>query len=615
MTHYIRTSIAVAATAVSLATATLGQAPAKPVASNDVNQLTDAEKKQGWKLLFDGKSLEGWRGYKRPVSETRWKVEDGTLTLDPNDGKDTRGARDIISADTFDHFDLKWEWRVAEGGNSGVKYFVMEDMDSAIGHEYQIIDDERHPDAKIGPHRQTSAFYDVIAVGEGRFTDFTFSVAAEVLAKIKKPAGEWNESRIRVAPSRIVQGGTRVYHYLNSVRVLEYELDSPELRAAIAKSKFKDVARFGKLHKAHILIQDHGDRVWYRSIKILPIAGPTSASSPAATAASGVQVIANEAAQRVDVSIDGKPFTSYVYPETLKKPVLYPIRTARGTLVTRGFPLDARPGERVDHPHHVGLWFNYGDVNGLDFWNNSTDIPAARAPKMGTIRHTRVVETKSGANGGELAVEMEWVTPDGTPLLREDTRFVFHGAGSTRTIDRITKLTALQTKVTFRDNKEGLLGMRVTRALEQPANKPEIFTDSSGKATKVAVLDNTGVTGQYLSSEGLKGDDVWGTRGKWCMLSGQIEDEQVTIAILDHPANPNAPTYWHARGYGLFAANGLGRKVFKPDQEELVLTLDPGNSVTYRHRVVVVSGTATADSIEREFRSFATPASSSTSKP
>jgi len=601
MKDYISTGIAVAATIASLATVALSQAPASSSPATGLNQLTVAEKRAGWKLLFDGKSLAGWRGYKRPASETRWKVEDGMLTIDPNDGKDTRGARDIITDETYDRFELAWEWRVAPGGNSGLKYFVLEDMDAAIGHEYQMIDDERHPDAKIGPHRQTAAFYDVLPV----------SVAPTILEKIKKPAGEWNESKVRVDVCRPQKQGTCVYHYLNNIRVLEYQLDSPELRAAIAKSKFKDVARFGKLHKAHILIQDHGDRVWYRNIKIHPLGGPTTPSSSASAAASsGTQVVANEAERRVDIAIDGKPFTSYIYPEALKKPVLYPIRTSRGTVVTRGFPLEPGPGERVDHPHHVGLWFNYGDVNGLDFWNNSTDIPAARAPKMGTIRHTRVVETKSGAAAGELAVEMEWVTPDGTPLLREDTRFVFRGAGSTRTIDRITTLTALQTKVVFRDNKEGLLGMRVTRALEQPADKPEIFTDSSGKATKVAVLDNKGVTGQYLSSEGLKGDAVWGTRGRWCMLSGQIEDEPVTIAILDHPANPNAPTYWHARGYGLFAANGLGRKVFKQDEEELVLTLDPGKSVTYRHRVVVVSGAAMADSIEREFRTFAAAASS-----
>src|SRR5687768_15366510 len=196
--------------------------------------------------LFDGKSLNGWRGYKKPdATGSRWAVQDGMLTLPANDGKDTRGARDIISVDTFDLFDLTWEWRIAQGGNSGLKYFVLEDRDSAIGHEYQMIDDARHPDAKIGPHRQTAAFYDVLAAGTGTFTQ---QITAPGIRPIK-PAGEWNNSRVRVAPSRSVSGGTRVYHYLNEVRVLEYELNSSELNAAIEKSKFKGIERFGKLQK------------------------------------------------------------------------------------------------------------------------------------------------------------------------------------------------------------------------------------------------------------------------------------------------------------------------------------------------------------------------------
>ena len=146
-----------------------------------------------------------------------------------------------------------------------------------------------------------------------------------------------------------------------------------------------------------------------------------------------VQVVPDEAGRRVDVIIDGKPFTSYIYPTTLKKPSLFPLRTAKGTLVTRGYPLETRPNERVDHPHHVGLWLNHGNVNGLDFWNNSDAIPAEQAPKMGTIFHRRVVEAKGGADRGELAVEADWVTPDGKTLLREQTRFVFRGTADSRT--------------------------------------------------------------------------------------------------------------------------------------------------------------------------------------
>ena len=413
LSQYITPAIAAVATAASLASATIAQKP--PAPPEPTNQLTAAEKKAGWILLFDGKSLNGWHGYKKPdTTGTRWQVEDGLLTVNPGNGTDTRGALDIITAVQFDRFDLTWEWRIAEGGNSGLKYFVLEDLPSAIGHEYQLIDDERHADAKVGPHRQTAALYDVLPAQN----------------RPLKPAGQFNQSRI-------VSNGTTVEHYLNGTRVLQYELDSPALREAIAKSKFKDVARFGKLQNGFILLQDHGDRVWYRNIKIRKLpAAPSTAS------AKGMKVVADEAGRRVDITIDGKPFTSYIYPETLKKPVLYPLRTANGTLVTRGFPLDPRPRERFDHPHHVGLWFNHGDVNGLDFWNNSNDIPADRAPKMGTIRHKRVIETKSGADRGELAVEMDWLTADGTAILRETTRFVFRG-GDSRSIDRITTLTAL----------------------------------------------------------------------------------------------------------------------------------------------------------------------------
>jgi hypothetical protein len=318
-----------------------------------------------------------------------------------------------------------------------------------------------------------------------------------------------------------------------------------------------------------------------------------------------IQVVPNDAGRRVDVIIDGKPFTSYIYPTTLKKPTLYPIRTATGLVVTRGFPLEPRKGERVDHPHHVGLWFNSGDVNGLDFWNNSDAIPAAQAPKMGSIVHRGVIEATGGAEQGTLTVEMDWVGPDAEPILRERTQFVFRGTASARSIERVATVTALDRRVVFNDNKEALLGMRVRRELEQPDDAPEVLTDDTGRPSRVKVSDHTGVSGLYTSSEGLKGDAVWATRGRWTMLGGTVGSEQVTLAILDHPSNPGFPTYWHARGYGLFAANPLGQKVFSNGKNELNLRLEPRTSATFRYRVLIVSGAATADAIEQQYKAFA----------
>jgi Methane oxygenase PmoA len=317
-----------------------------------------------------------------------------------------------------------------------------------------------------------------------------------------------------------------------------------------------------------------------------------------------ISVTVHEEQRRVDVTIDGQPFTSYIWPDRLAKPVLYPLRTANGTVITRGYPLDPRPGERADHPHHVGMWLNYENVNGIDFWNNSEAIKPQDAPKMGTIRQRTIIAAEGGAEEGKLEVEADWLTYSRKALLQEHTRFVFRGGPDFRSVDRITTLRAQDEKVVFADAKDGMLGLRVVRALEMPSDKAEVFTDASGRATAVAKLDNTGVNGVYLTSEGKKGEAAWGTRGRWCNLSGKIGDEPVTITILDHPANPGFPTYWHARGYGLFAANPLGEKVFSNAKEELNLTLAPHQTVTFRYRILITSGVASPESTEAAYKAF-----------
>ncbi|MGK7396341.1 MAG: PmoA family protein [Candidatus Cyclobacteriaceae bacterium M3_2C_046] len=320
-----------------------------------------------------------------------------------------------------------------------------------------------------------------------------------------------------------------------------------------------------------------------------------------------IQLVQHEDQNKVDVIIDGQLFTSYIYPDTLEKPVLYPIKTASGKSLTRGFPLEPKAGERVDHPHHIGLWFNYGDVNGLDFWNNSAAVDPAKKDRYGTIYHESIDKVESGDDEAVLEVTSNWVAPNGDVLLKENTSYVFKAEGDNRIIDRITQLTAQDQEVRFDDNKEGMIAVRVTRALELPENKPQIYTDASGKPTDVPVLNNEGVNGDYLSSEGVKGGDVWGTRSKWVKLFSNMEGEPVSITIIDHPQNVGYPTYWHARGYGLFSANPLGQKVFSEGEEELNFKLEPQESVTFKHRIIVNSGTdISSEEINNQFDTFST---------
>lgn len=222
-----------------LALVTVGAATSAVAAANT---LTDTEKAAGWKLLFDGQSLAGWRVYGSQAKPgDGWKAEEGVL-------KKLKGVRggDIITEQKFGDFELSWEWRIDVGGNNGVKYLVTEERKSAPGHEYQMIDDDGHPDGKLGPKRQTASFYEVLPPAADK--------------PMKKP-GEWNQSRIVIK-------GQLVEHWLNGVKVLEYTLGSAEVKAGIAASKFKNAAGFGEKIDGHLMLTDHQDECWFRNLKI-----------------------------------------------------------------------------------------------------------------------------------------------------------------------------------------------------------------------------------------------------------------------------------------------------------------------------------------------------------
>ena len=205
------------------------------------NTLTAAEKAAGWRLLFDGQSLDSWRGYRREaLPEAGWDIKDGTLRTVAK----VKGG-ELITRQTYNDFEFAWEWRVAPGGNNGVKYFVTEARPQSPGHEYQMIDDAGYP-GKLSANHHTADFYDVLPA------------AAD---KPVRPPGEWNSSRVVVR-------GTRVEHWLNGRNVLTYELGSAAVKAGIEKSKFKGHPGFGEKIAGHIMLTYHEDECWYRSLKI-----------------------------------------------------------------------------------------------------------------------------------------------------------------------------------------------------------------------------------------------------------------------------------------------------------------------------------------------------------
>jgi hypothetical protein len=295
--------------------------------------------------------------------------------------------------------------------------------------------------------------------------------------------------------------------------------------------------------------------------------------------------------KRVDVLIDGELFTAYQWLDDVMKPVLYPIITSQGTEVTRGYPVNPRE-EHTDHPHHVGLWFNYGNVNGCDFWGYSTASPEEKVLDYGMIIHKGIEKLSGGEGEGILVALAEWTSNKGVKLFDEKTEIHFIPNGKTRIIDHITTLTANE-DILMKDTKEGAFAIRVARELELPSDKAITLTDASGNPTDVPVMNNSTASGNYLSSEGIEGEETWGTKARWMKLYGNFGDEKVDVIICDHPKNPGYPTYWHTRGYGLFSANTFGAHDFTNGKIDFNLTVKSGEKVTFRYRAIVNSGTQT----------------------
>ena len=300
------------------------------------------------------------------------------------------------------------------------------------------------------------------------------------------------------------------------------------------------------------------------------------------------QVTLTQGPEQIAVEIDGKPFTVfYISGKDLNRPYLHPLRSASGKVVNRSFPAGQLPGETTDHPHHAGLFYGHGDVNGYNYWAiQNVATPASKADAtMGRIVLKQVVSVKSGKESGSLDAVFNWLTPEGKPLLTETRKMTFYADPTLRIIDFDFDFAAID-KVVFRDTKEGTFAMRMATALEEPPAK-----EKPGTSEKPSMP-----TGKLVNAQGGEREaNVWGKRSEWVDYSGELEGEKVGVVMMDHPGNPRHPTYWHSRGYGLHSINPFGVSDFLNDKTQNgSLTIEPGKHVRFRYRVVVHPGVSRA---------------------
>ncbi|MGE5327442.1 MAG: PmoA family protein [Deltaproteobacteria bacterium] len=295
----------------------------------------------------------------------------------------------------------------------------------------------------------------------------------------------------------------------------------------------------------------------------------------------------------IEIVVGGKPFTAFYFGPNSPKPYLHPLRTAQGTIVTRGFPMVANiPGESHDHPHHRGLYFAHGDINGVDFWGeqvqtrkqqttggkyyaNSEELPKGR-----TV-FRKLEKMESGPDSATLKADFDLVGPDGKVMATETQEYVFSGDSNTRTIDCAFTITANHGPVKMGDTKEGTFAIRVAQELT---------------GSKVQMLNSNGKVGEK---------EIWGKRADWVDYSGTVAGEKLGIAIFDNPQNLRHPTTWHARDYGLFAVNPFGEHDFYNDpKRDGSYTIDPGKTLTFRYRVIIHHGDAAEAHIAEAYRSY-----------
>ncbi len=289
------------------------------------------------------------------------------------------------------------------------------------------------------------------------------------------------------------------------------------------------------------------------------------------------------AGSRIDVQVGGRAFASYHFDASIAKPFFYPVRSAAGTIVTRGYPMTtAIQGEERDEPHQRAMYFAHGDINGFDFWGEAAFAKwSDHSPStFGRTVFRSIDRIQSGDDAGELAATFDLVTPSGV-IGKEVQQYRFSGDGGSPTIDCTFTIRATGGPLALGDTKEGTFAIRVAKALHPPS-------------------------GRMLNADGAVGEKhIWGKRATWVDYSGRVGGEDVGVAIFDHPQNARTPAYWHARGYGLLAANPFGLRQFTGNRrQDGTYTIPAGGSLVLRYRALVHHGDAVQADVAGAYRRF-----------
>lgn len=288
---------------------------------------------------------------------------------------------------------------------------------------------------------------------------------------------------------------------------------------------------------------------------------------------------------RVRIEVDGKLFTECRYTGA-EHVYFWPLMGPGGVKMTRSWPMENVGGEEHDHPHHRSLWFAHGLVNGVDYWTEEASHKGAPPQPLGRITHDRIVEARGGVASGLLTTSQKWIAPDGTiPLRITQTLRVYQRPETERLFDFEITLTAGDKEVVFGDTKEGSVAIRIAESMRLKGPKEP---------------------GTIENSEGLLGEAVWGKRAKWVDMSGLVEGKGRGIAFMDHPSNPRYPTRWHARDYGLFAANPFCEHEMDETQPKGAgaFTLAAGKSVTFRYRILIHEGDAASAKVADRYLAY-----------